>query len=1089
MQAVDEAGRPGMCADLPRAGRATPLAQMGVDLSPDLVELVGLEPEPLGDVPARLLTRSHPEDVPVGDDPLVLRPKGRVGVRVLGQLEPGIAAHGRNASHTIGGMRCPACGQENPEGFGFCGKCGAALAKVEPAHEVRKVVTLVFCDLTGSTALGDGADPETLRATMRGYYDEMRTILERHGGTVEKFIGDAVMAVFGVPIAHEDDALRAVRAAWEMHEAVPRLGLQARIGVNTGAVVTGEGDSLVTGDAVNVAARLEQAATSGDVLIGAETQQLVRDAVTVESVRIDAKGKGQVDAFRLVDVDLKAAPIARRLDTQLIGRRAELDQLQQAFDRTVREERCHLFTILGAAGVGKSRLVAEFLAEVDAQVVTGACLDYGEGITFWPVIAVLKALGARTDPTIAQIVEGASTANELFYTVRTQLEEIASERPLVVFFDDIQWGEPTFLDLVDHVADLSRGAPLFVLCLARPEFLDKRPGWGGGKLNATTILLQPLSSGECVELIEVHGGVETGMEERILAAADGNPLFVEEMVALVQHDGDVRIPSTVHALLQARLDQLGREERTVLERGAVEGQIFHHGAVLELTQATDVEPQLNGLVRKELIHPTPATLAGDHAFRFRHLLIRDAAYDSLPKEIRAELHERFADWLGRNGHELIELDEVLGYHLEQAARYRRELGRPDADLEARAAHCLGEAGSKAGTRSDVHAAANLIERACALLPPDDPRRARLLIELIGTLEGATRPEEQSRRIDELDASADPTIRMHGRVARLQLQLLTEPSGIVEEAKQVADQALALFSEVGDDLGLAHTYYLVGWLHWLQSRARPTQDATRHLLRFARNANSRALVGRALVQQMGLLYFGPFTIEEIRAEQQQLWDDHHQSLLGRIVNRSIDEDLAVREGRYDEALAINRELGELHAELGSDLGAVITRQRRAETLSDANRLDESAAAYREVLKLLDDLGMTSFRSTTLINYGEVLYRLGESEEAERLAIEGEELGAAEDVVNFAAGRGLRASIAADRGEHESAEALARDAVDNAYKTDFPLIHARAHEMKAHVLKSAGRVPEARAELERAHQLWSHYGFRCHAERSQELVGQL
>ena len=268
-------------------------------------------------------------------------------------------------------MRCTACGQENPNGFKFCGNCAAPLADAEPPREVRKVVTVVFCDLTGSTALGDVTDPETLRATMRAYYGEMRTILERHGGTVEKFIGDAVMAVFGVPIAHEDDALRAVRAAWEMHEAVPQLGLQARIGLNTGGVVTGEGDTFVTGDAVNVAARLEQAATPGDVLIGAETQQLVRDAVRVEPVQVDAKGKGRVDAFRLLDVDLQAASISRRLDTPLIGRRGELEQLQQAFDRTVREQRCHLFTILGSAGVGKSRLVAEFLASIDANVVTG----------------------------------------------------------------------------------------------------------------------------------------------------------------------------------------------------------------------------------------------------------------------------------------------------------------------------------------------------------------------------------------------------------------------------------------------------------------------------------------------------------------------------------------------------------------------------------------------------------------------------------------------------------------------------------------------------------------------------------------------
>ncbi|HZU20368.1 MAG TPA: adenylate/guanylate cyclase domain-containing protein [Gaiellaceae bacterium] len=541
---------------------------------------------------------------------------------------------------------CAACGQESPAGFRFCPSCGAALLAAAPPREVRKVVTVVFCDLSGSTALGGRTDPEALRATMRGYYEQMRTILERHGGTVEKFVGDAVMAVFGVPVAYEDDALRAVRAAWEMHEAVPKLGLAARIGVNTGEVVAGEGDTLVTGDAVNVAARLEQAAEASEVLVGSETRRLVRDAVTVERVDVDAKGKGRVEAFRLVDVDLDAAPVARRLDTPLVGRRTELEQLRHAFDRAVREQRCHLFTLLGSAGVGKSRLVREFLTGVDACVLEGRCLDYGEGITFWPVVSILKQLGDRAEPTLQRVVEGATTPNELFWAVRAQLEEVARERPLVVCFDDIQWGEQTFLDLVDHVADLSRGAPLLLLCVARPELLDKRPGWGGGKLNATTILLEPLGAEECAELIAVHGGVDEDTERRILAVADGNPLFVEEMVALVREDGDVRVPSTVQALLQARLDQLARDERTVMERGAVEGQIFHRAAVLELTQAPDVEPQLAGLVRKELIHPAPPTLAGD-AFRFRHLLIRDAAYDALPKETRADLHERFANWLER----------------------------------------------------------------------------------------------------------------------------------------------------------------------------------------------------------------------------------------------------------------------------------------------------------------------------------------------------------------------------------------------------------------------------------------------------------
>src|SRR3954454_3049615 len=443
---------------------------------------------------------------------------------------------------------CASCGRENPEGFKFCGNCGAPLEASAPAREMRKVVTIVFCDLTGSTALGDRTDPETLRATMRGYYEAMRTILERHGGTVEKFVGDAVMAVFGVPVAHEDDALRAVRAAWEMREAVPALGLAARIGVNTGEVVAGEGDTLVTGDAVNVAARLEQAAAAGDVLggaetrglvrdaaaaagdvlVGAETRRLVRDAAAAEAVAVDAKGKGTLQAFRLTEVDPSAPAVARHLDAQLVGRQRELELLRQAADRSVRESGCHLFTLLGAAGVGKSRLVAEFLDETGATVIHGRCLDYGDGITYWPVVEALKQLGPRATPVLGQLVSGAGSPNELFWSIRALLEDVARERPLVVLFDDIHWGQPTFLDLLDHVADLSRGAPILLLCLARPELLDARPGWGGGKLNATTLLLEPLSAEECTLLIAELGDLDEATRARILETAGGNPLFAEE---------------------------------------------------------------------------------------------------------------------------------------------------------------------------------------------------------------------------------------------------------------------------------------------------------------------------------------------------------------------------------------------------------------------------------------------------------------------------------------------------------------------------------------------------------------------------------
>jgi class 3 adenylate cyclase/tetratricopeptide (TPR) repeat protein len=983
-------------------------------------------------------------------------------------------------------VRCAACGQENPPGFRFCGACGATLAEAPSPREVRKVVTVVFCDLSGSTALGETTDPEALRGTMRGYYEEMRAILERHGGTVEKFIGDAVMAVFGVPISHEDDALRAVRAAWEMRAAVPTLGLTARIGVNTGEVVTGEGDTLVTGDAVNVAARLEQAADAGEVLIGPETQRLVRDAVHVDPVEVAAKGKAEpVAAFRLVEVDPEAAPVARRLDTPLIGRRAELEQLRGAFDRAVRERRCHLFTLLGPAGVGKSRLVQEFLDGLDAVTLHGRCLDYGEGITFWPVISILKQLGDRAEGTLARIVEGASTPNELFWAVRAQLEEVASGRPLVVCFDDIQWGEPTFLDLVDHVADLSRGAPILLLCVARPELLDRRPGWGGGKLNATTILLEPLSPEECVELIAVHGGVEDATQERILAHADGNPLFVEEMVALVREDGAVRVPATVQALLQARLDQLGGEERTVIERGAVEGQIFHRGALVELTRVPDVEPQLAGLVRKELIHPAPATLAGDQAFRFRHLLIRDAAYDSLPKETRAELHERFADWLEAHGHELIELDEVLGYHLEQAARYRRELGRPDPALGARAAERLWSAGRHAAARSDLPAAINLLGRAARLFPAEDERGAEATLDrlaLLMTIENVTLQDERKRTIAELEACDDERLRLHARVARMRLDVWTDPSISHAELLALAEDALVEFERQGDERGLAAVWQLRAMVAWHGAHTAETAAAADQAAIHAARAGVVEHKGANMHIRFGPLVHGPFTTAEIRERLSAFPADSH----ARFV---VGASLALVEGRYDESLALIEESVQHLTELGLPVDFAPPTVHRATVLRAQGRYQESLSLFREVADLQRGQGDLPFLSTTLVEMAETLRLLGELDEAERLAAEGEELGGSEDLLNFAAGRGTRARIASARGRHGDAEALARSALEYAYKIDLPGVRGRAHEALGDVLRASGRSSEARGEYERALEIWEHFGWLANAERVRGLLVEL
>src|SRR5262245_33901891 len=416
---------------------------------------------------------------------------------------------------------CASCGGENQAGARFCSDCGAALATT-PEREVRKTVTVVFSDVTGSTALGESTDPEALRALLARYFDRMKTIVESHGGTVEKFIGDAVMAVFGIPAAHEDDALRACRATIEMRDALPELGIRGRIGVNTGEVVTGTEERLATGDAVNVAARFEQAAEPGEVLIGEATHALVREAVVVEPVEpLALKGKSEpVPAYRLVSV--LDAP-ERSHASRFVGREQELAQILAAWARAEAQSRCELLTVVGEAGVGKSRLVAEALGSMGARVGRGRCLPYGEGITYWPVVEVVKQLAVLpSDPGAATAIgsllsesEAVTSGDEIAWAFRKLLEEQA---PLVVVIDDLQWADETLLDLVESTALLSAGAPLLLRCMARAELVERRPGW------PETVRLQPLPDEQANELI--GEGVSKELRTRIAHAAGGNPLFI-----------------------------------------------------------------------------------------------------------------------------------------------------------------------------------------------------------------------------------------------------------------------------------------------------------------------------------------------------------------------------------------------------------------------------------------------------------------------------------------------------------------------------------------------------------------------------------
>jgi class 3 adenylate cyclase/tetratricopeptide (TPR) repeat protein len=932
--------------------------------------------------------------------------------------------------------------------------CGTPAAAPAPAREQRKTLTILFCDVAGSTALGEQLDPEALRRVMRRYFDEMTAVIERHGGTVEKFIGDAVMAVFGVPVVREDDALRAVRAAAEIRERLPTVAqelgvtLTFRTGVNTGEVVVGAGQTLATGDAMNVAARLEQAAPPGEIYIGADTRRLVRDAVEVEPVEpLELKGKADpVAAFRLVSVDFAADALARRLDAPLVGRDRELELLRGTYDRAVREGSSQLFTLLGSAGAGKSRLTAELIAGIggEATVVRGRCLHYGDGVTFWPLVEILMQLGEPAAPVLDRISEGAAgVAEELFWDVRRLFEQIAAERPLVAVFDDLHWAEPMLLDMLDHIADLSRGVPILLLCIARPELLDERAGWGGGKVNATTLLLEPLGEDECEALLAGLGdGLDPGTSKRIVRACGGNPLFLEEMVALVRDGGDDnKLPPTIRALLDARLERLGEEERSVIERGAVEGEVFHHRAIRALVDDPGgVDQKLAALVRKEMIRPERAQVPGDDAFRFRHLLIRDAAYEALPKQARADLHERFAGWLEQDGAALVELDEIAGWHLEQAVRYRRELGIDvDPQLASRAADHLGAGGRRAVDRRDLRAANALLSRALDLLDAADARRPPLLFDLVSVLVELG----ELQRAETLLADAPDSPRR--LLARYQLLMKTNPNEMMRIADEELPGLIAELKASGDDATLAKAYLALLDAHWMRSQALAASKAREAAIYHAQRAGDTAVVTDARLMGSGQVIFGPASRDAVQRwidEAERDVDDLPLSVariaLARLHAALMDGDfaearrqLAIEDGAF---VAVGFEV--VHSATGQ-FAALIEM-----AAGDAEAAERFA---RESWEYGGQLGDTSFRPTTGGHLARALAALGRYDEALAIADEVDTMSADDDVINFVMTRGVRAEAAAAQGDTERAGRLAREGIEFALRTDFPIFQGFAYEV--------------------------------------------
>jgi class 3 adenylate cyclase/tetratricopeptide (TPR) repeat protein len=1007
---------------------------------------------------------------------------------------------------------CPSCRRENPEGSRFCNACGAELTQAAASREYRKVVTVLFCDLVGSTALGESTDPEALRALLARYFDEMKAIVERHGGAVEKFIGDAVMAVFGVPQVHEDDALRAVRAAVEMREALPEIGIRGRIGVNTGEVVVGTAERLATGDAVNVAARLEQTAEAGEILLGAETAQLVRNAVETEPTEpLELKGKSEpLVAHRLLALHEEAPAFARRLDAPLVGRERELRRLEEAFGQAAADRSCQLFTILGSAGVGKSRLAAELIGSLEgALVLRGRCLPYGEGITYWPVVEVVQQLpepsGLEVDPAAVAVIEGllgeeqaVTSGEEIPWAFRKLLEAAAASSPVVVVFDDIHWAEPTFLDLIEHVADLSREAPLLLLCLARPELLDRRPGWGGGKLNATTVLLEPLTATQTDELLERllgAGELEPELRTRIRDAAEGNPLFVEEMVALVEAsgDGEVSVPGTIQALLAARLDQLEPAERGVLERGSVEGRVFHRGAVQALApHESQVETRLNGLVRKELVRPDKAQLPGEDAYRFRHLLIRDAAYEALPKAQRAELHERFAVWLEVHGTALVELDEVVGYHLEQACRYRAELGSADEKLGRRASAHLAAAGRRALLVRDATAASNLLGRAISLAPPSGREGIELLLDL-GTalIDRGEMREGDARRAQAIalaQSIGDRTLELRARCELGVLRLVTTPSFTGEQGLELARSAIDELGPGGDDQALASAWFLVVSAENLRAHWQAAQAAVEHVLEHARGPGDRWR-GEALEFLGPAIFWSPTPVAEGLPRVQAILEGARGNKCLQAWSMRPVAGFYGIQGRFDEAREVLAEAATILGELGRKIDLVTLAFWTGPLERLAGNPAEAARVTGEACDFLERAGERGWLSTMATIHASALCDQGRFDEAEAAAARSRDAATSDDFNAQSLWRVAMARALAHQERHDEAERLADEAIPISDRSDELNNQAETRTDAAEAYRLAGRIDKAVTALEEALERYERKGNVVMNGRTRALLEEL
>ena len=1009
---------------------------------------------------------------------------------------------------------CPSCGSESPLEQKFCGECGAALAA--PSETRRRLITALFCDLVGSTELGERLDPEFLHKVLARYFDAMRAAIQRHSGTVEKFIGDAVVGAFGVPEAHEDDALRAVRAALEMREAVaeldrelddPDVRVRVRIAISSGEAFADEAAAMqgrIAGDVFNTAARLQSAAEPGDVLVSTATERMLGGRVELAPLgAIELKGKAEpVHAHRVLAV----RPLPVRVETPLVGRDRHLTVLRQALDDAGLDRACVLVTVLAPPGVGKSRLAAEFGDAVRdrATVLVGQTPSYGVGVTFAPLVELLSQAagqpggdaesvaaavrerlatqpdGSAVGDRIAQVLGvGEALASDASWAVRRLLEVLATERPLVVVLEDVHWAEPPMLDLADAVVERVHGPVLF-LCLARPELLEQRPTWAAGKPRAITMTLPALSDEDARRVAELLLGpqVPAPVVDRVWQTAEGNPLYLEQLTAMLADQGlivdgrwigneeaDVEIPATLQALLAARLDRLDPMPRLVLERASVEGRRFRTRAFRALAPQMspgDVDAALASLERRGLVQPEDEAGGG---WRFAHALVVEAAYRGLAKELRADLHERLADWMIEEDADQADVDESVARHLERALHLREELGARDehsARLSERAGELFATAGSRAFATNDFVTSRDLLGRAAALLPERSARRLDILPNLGAALADSGRTEEAetllSEAVEQARAAGSERDALRAAVQRLVNRIYRSPDEAeIESAAVEARAAADAFEVLDDDVGQAEAAIAGSYLEESRGRMAEARAWTSRAFRHALAAGRPREATQAAGDLVGSAIIGPLPFDRFRDDAEDLLS-LGEPISGSVAHAmmavaavAVGDDLGFHEheGRWRDVLD-RHGLAWLAATHGLWIAFVEISAGRAEAAE--RRLREA----RELLAAIGNIWWVALVDEFLC---EAVRAQDRPREFLRLADGFAASVPLTDRATLIRRQLLLARTHLLRGSTVDAEAAARHALKLLGPTDFVTDRANALLMLADVLDARGRGEEA------------------------------